>query len=323
MKIGIGIAALIGLSLLIGLIGYYGVTDIGAALKGAGFGLAAITAFHWIPLTCSALGWRSLCKDQDQHSLGRYIFSRWIREAVNGLLPVAQLGGNVVGARLLVLKGMRGYQAGAGVIADVGLEALSQAVFALIGLSLLLLGGTGDVHVGWLITGATLITASAIGFFIAQRSGMFKLLERFLDKLAERWPALSMGDMNGLHDAIVNLHQNHRALVASFGWHMLSWFMGIGEVWIALYVLGYPVSFAEALVLESLGQAIRAAAFMIPGALGVQEGGYVVIGALYGLTPELAIALSLTKRVRELGLGLPALATWQWLEFRRLIKSKA
>jgi hypothetical protein len=69
-------------------------------------------------------------------------------------------------------------------------------------------------------------------------------------------------------------------------------------------------------VIESLGQAIKVVGFAVPAAVGVQEGGYVLVCGLYGLSPEVAIALSLIKRVREIALGLPALAAWQWLEAR-------
>ena len=59
--------------------------------------------------------------------------------------------------------------------------------------------------------------------------------------------------------------------------------------------------------MESLGQAIRGAAFAIPGALGVQEGGYLLLAPLVGLPPDAGLALSLAKRARELLLGLPGL----------------
>jgi hypothetical protein len=67
------------------------------------------------------------------------------------------------------------------------------------------------------------------------------------------------------------------------------------------------VGWRESLLLESLGQAIRGAGFAIPGALGVQEGGYLLLAPLAGLPPNAALALSLAKRARELLLGLPGL----------------
>lgn len=90
--------------------------------------------------------------------------------------------------------------------------------------------------------------------------------------------------------------------------------MGTGEVWLALHLLGSPVGWGEALMLESLGQAIRGAAFFIPGSLGVQEGGYLLLARLIGLPPEAALALSLAKRARELLLGLPGIVYLHFAE---------
>ena len=90
------------------------------------------------------------------------------------------------------------------------------------------------------------------------------------------------------------------------------------EVWLILYLLGHPVSFAEAFILESLGQAARSAGFMVPGGIGIQEGGLLLIGAHLGLTPELALALSLGKRAREIVIGVPCLIAWQLAEGRTI-----
>ena len=60
-------------------------------------------------------------------------------------------------------------------------------------------------------------------------------------------------------------------------------------------------------MLESVGQAIRGAAFAIPGALGVQEGGYLLLASAVGLPSETGLALALAKRARELLLGVPGL----------------
>jgi uncharacterized membrane protein YbhN (UPF0104 family) len=83
--------------------------------------------------------------------------------------------------------------------------------------------------------------------------------------------------------------------------------IGAGEVYIALRLLGSPVGWPDALMLESLGQAIRGAAFAIPGALGVQEGGYLLLAPFAGLAPDAALALSFAKRAREILLGVPGL----------------
>jgi uncharacterized membrane protein YbhN (UPF0104 family) len=61
----------------------------------------------------------------------------------------------------------------------------------------------------------------------------------------------------------------------------------------------------------------------VPGALGVFEGGLVAFGALFGLPADISLAISLAKRVRELALGLPGLAVWQWVEGHHLLRRSA
>ncbi len=96
-------------------------------------------------------------------------------------------------------------------------------------------------------------------------------------------------------------------VASSFLLSLVGWFVGTGEVYLIALLLGTPVSWSNALLLESVGQAVRGAGFAIPGALGVQEGGYLLLAPFAGLTPSAGLALSLAKRTRELLLGVPGL----------------
>jgi len=77
----------------------------------------------------------------------------------------------------------------------------------------------------------------------------------------------------------------------------------------------------NALIIESLIQALSSTAFVVPAALGVQEGGFVVIGGLMGLAAETALALALLRRVRDITLFVPALMIWQFNLGKRLFPS--
>jgi uncharacterized membrane protein YbhN (UPF0104 family) len=92
---------------------------------------------------------------------------------------------------------------------------------------------------------------------------------------------------------------------------MVSWLLGGVEVCLAVHFLGHDIGIGPGLIIESLGQALKAVGFAVPGGLGIQEGGYVVICRVLGLSPEVAIALSLMKRLREILLGGLGLIFWQ------------
>ncbi len=94
----------------------------------------------------------------------------------------------------------------------------------------------------------------------------------------------------------------------SFLLNLAGWIVGIGEVYLILALIHHPVSWMDALILESLGQAIRGAAFAVPGALGVQEGGYLLLAPPGRPTPRMRRwRYPWRKRARELLLGLPGL----------------
>jgi len=56
----------------------------------------------------------------------------------------------------------------------------------------------------------------------------------------------------------------------------------------------------------------------VPTGLGVQEAGLVVFGHVVGISGEMALAVGMVKRIRELAWGIPMLISWQWAEGRRL-----
>jgi len=159
---------LAGLGAIVALIAYQGFDDIGRVMVTAGWGIALVTAFHLVPMAASALAWRAAAGAVAEGKAWVFLWARLLREAVNGLLPVAQIGGDVVGARILTFHGSRAPVAGASVLVDMTLEFLTQIVFTVIGLGLLLALGGGAIT-GWVVAGIAVASVAAIGFLLAQR----------------------------------------------------------------------------------------------------------------------------------------------------------
>jgi putative membrane protein len=319
MKLSLALAGAGGLALALALAGYYGFADIASGIGSAGWGVLAVIAFHPLQVLFSSLAWHALLLSPAPR-LPAVIRARWIREAVNNLLPVAQIGGEFVGARLLRRRGVPLGLAGGSVTVDLTMEMMSQIVFTLLGLALLVPGLNEPRVALWTVAGLGLAVAVILLFISAQRFGIFHLIERGLIKLAERGPTwTSLGDIAGLHRSIEALYASPARLARASGHHFVSWLLGGLEVMLALHMVGVSVDWRQGLIIESLGQALRAVGFVVPASLGVQEGGYVLICGLLGISPQAAIELSLLKRIREVALGVPGLVVWHIIETRRLV----
>ena len=312
------ILGLIGLALVTLLIAYRGFEPVYNCLIVAGWNVLWVSFFHLVPMFFDSLSWYVLVDHENRPSMLIMIWMRWIREGIDSLLPVAQIGGELIGARLLTFKQVSGSAAGASIIVDTTLSVITQIVFTLTGFILMILIKQDNSMIMSALAGIFIGIFCITGFIIAQLRGMFGVLVTWLSKISGENLVEMAGGAANLDGAIRNLYtKTSRLILASF-WQLIAWIVGAGEVWLALYILGHPVSFFKALFLESLGMAVRNAAFAVPGSLGFQEGGYMVLVTVLGLNPEVGLALSLVKRVRELIFGIPALVHWQMVEGKKI-----
>ncbi|WP_241911863.1 lysylphosphatidylglycerol synthase domain-containing protein [Telmatospirillum siberiense] len=287
--------------------------DVGGALAGAGWsGVALMSLYHPLAIALCGLAWFSL---ETGGTPMTFILGRWVRDGVGELASFLPLAGEMAGARLLICGGIRPAAAGAMTVVDVTAEVLAQFLFSLVGVTIWLTRHpTGDM-VRWAMIGLGLSIPILAAFVLLQRSSVMRFLETLPSRLLPKvWPAPDAE--NGIHARITALWADHRRVGSAVLLHLAAWTVSAGEGWLALKLLGHPLPFIDVLALECIIFAIRSGAFFIPAALGVQEGGYMLLGAVLGLPPEVALAVSLLKRGRAVILGVPALLTWQLLEGR-------
>jgi putative membrane protein len=320
MKLGLFAIALGG-GALIALVAWFGGRAIGHEVLEAGWAIPATLALHLVQLYLSAIAWR-IAIGRRLPRMPVYFRLRWIREAVNSLLPVAQMGGNLVGIRMLAQRGVPGTAAAAGTTLDLTVEALTQFAWTMIGIAVLATISSDTSWQPWVEGGMITMGLGLAGFVAAQRAGLMRLIEGLARQLQRMFPTLSMDALRGLHAELMRLQANRTALLRAFVIHLLAWSLGTFEVWLALTAMHVHVTLAEALSIESLGMAARSVGFVVPGALGVQETGFILVCSLFQIPPDTAIALSMVKRVRELTVGLPGLVAWQWSEGKRLIRRR-
>jgi putative membrane protein len=323
MKRLLVVAAGLGLILAVAIIAEEGFGAVAQAFAAVGLvGVAAVVALRAAALAGAGAGWWLVFPAAAKAKLRLCIWVRCIREAINVLLPVAQVGGEIAGARVMILFGIPAGLSGATVLADMLMQVVALFLFIVAGIAILAVHGADDAFIGSAAIGAAVMGLLLAGFFAAQRFGGVKLLDRGLMALADRFGWSSLASLASLHDNLMRIYADVPRFALAMLVHIAVWFIGALEVLVVLRLMGYPVSFADAVVIESLGHAVRAGAFLVPGALGVQEAGFIAICALYGIPAAEAVALSLVKRVPDLVIGVPFLFAWHAHEAKALIRRK-
>jgi putative membrane protein len=319
MKAGLVIAALGGLALGILLVAVYGFSAIAEGMGAVGWlGLVVIALFHVVPTALCGIAWLCVLPWRPGGRASLLVVARWVRDAVNNVASAIPVAGEIIGTRLLVLRGVPAGPAAASTVVDLTAEVFAEFVFALIAVALLAAARPRSVELAWLLVGLGVACTAVAGFALAQNKGMFPLLERLSARLLPPQWCPGAGSGAALQGRIAAIYRDRRGFAASFVLHLAAWILPAFELWFALRLMRHPLSLAQAMSYEGLVVAIRSAGFAVPMGAGIQEGGFVLIGALFGVAPQLALALALVKRARDLLLGIPALLAWHALEARLL-----
>lgn len=298
-------------------------TDIAAMLRAvgsAGWKLLWLTPYRALFFLFYAVGWLELLRPYDaarRAGLGYVFWVTTVREAIDRLLPVASVGGGVAGIRLLRWRGLAAAPVSATVIVEVLLTLMASYLFAVMGLVLFIhIEAAGQEHRHILLALIFSLPVPVVTFLLLRYGSVFQRLGSLLRPLVSEG-ALFQGAQSLDRELRDCLHRV-RALLWVGTLQLAALLSGSFEIWLALRLFGHPVSVSAAIALESLTQAVRHLAFFVPAGLGVQEASLVVFGQALGINSELALAVSVAKRIREVSCGVPALLSWQWMEGRRL-----
>ncbi len=304
----------IGIGALGVLVYWAGVGDVARALARLGWLMVPLAAFHVVPLTLDASAWRVITPPPRPRLLV-FMAARWVREGVNALLPVAQLGGEVVAVRMLARAGGGTAKSTALVAIDLASEFLAMVVVGCIGAGALfeLAPPAERAQVTFVAAAMLPATMAAVSLACLQRIG---LLGRIADRLRPRWPKAGE-QLRAAQEAATAAWARPGALLHATALHGLGWSAGAVETWVVLKALAHPLRIEQAFALETTSEVLRSFGFAVPGLLAVQEGSLVLVGGLLGLSATEAIALSLFRRARDISMGVPALLIWQGMEGRR------
>jgi len=302
---------LAGIALLAGLALWAGLPAVARAFATLGMvGFSFVVFIHFPLIGLMGMAWWSIGRASRGASVMPFVKARLARDSVAELLPFSQIGGFAAGVRLLSLTGIPADAGAASLFADLLMEFISKLLYAMMGFALLVWFRPNSSLPSYLLVTLGLLTVVSL-LLLLFRDRLLRLVPRFF----RRW-TLPDGVSGGLHSFLAP-----KRVAPSCVLHVICWALGGLEAWVTLHLMGIQVTMPEALAMDSLVMSLRTFGFWVPAALGVQEAAYVLVCALFGLSPHVAISFSLVRRARDLLVGCIGLAVWQGMEVLRRLPS--
>ncbi len=319
MRTAACIAFVLGLAGAIALIAWQGFGTVSVAMGTLGAGVLLLPLIYAPHYFGAAFSWSLNFPEGRRPAFLKILRAIWIGIAVETLMPLGGLAAEVVKARLLIRDGTRASDAASLAVVDMTVQIVVLIFWALLGFSALIVTGPNETLFWPIVTGAAFLTLAIGTMLYAQYANLF-------GKLAQ-WGARSLRSprWQGLADNAHHLDRTIRAIyarpfrvAAACAIRCATRGLMAVEIWVAAWLMHNPITPSDAVMFIGIICTLRAAAFVVPGGWGLQEGAYVLLGQMIGLEPEIALALSLATRARELMTGIPALLLWQLIEGRSL-----
>jgi putative membrane protein len=305
---------------LVRYVGWHSVLAAAEAIGWTGFALFCLcTLTLFVPLGAA---WHVLLPRAQAPRLWLLVRARLVRDAGAEVLPLSQLGGIALGVRAAILQGVAAPLAAASMIVDVTTEMLAQIAYAAGGMLILATRVPASSHV------ASLLTACALGLVLAiVAAALFMALQRrsaqITARLARRVLRGAGATLSGLSSALQTIYRAPARVAVSALLHLAAWIGNGAAVWLGFRLIGTHIDLPAVIAIESIVYAIRSVAVIVPNALGVQEGAYILLAPLFDLGTDTALAMSVLKRARDITIGVPVLLLGLAADGRRALGRSA
>ena len=198
---------------------------------------------------------------------------------------------------------------------------LCQVAVVLLGIGLLAADRTDDLALQ-LGIGLAIVMPLLVLFILVQYARPFERVVRLMNQFAAGKLAGVLGHSVRIDRAVRTIYRRRGAVVRSLIWQLRGCLAGAVEIWAALWFLGHPIGPTKSLVIEAVIMAVSSAGFLVPGAIGIQEGSFLMIGTVLGLDPSTSLALAAARRLRDCIIFFPGLWVWQVAESREIRRKK-
>jgi hypothetical protein len=252
---------------------------------------------------------------------------RLVGEAFNLVLPAGGFGGEPLKAVLLKSHYGVGYrESSAGLVLARIQSLIGQFLFVLAAVTAMAAAtALPAAYQAGAWAGLAVLGGMTAGFILVPKLRLSSRLgRRFGAKAWGRAIAKSLAAIESVEDKVNAFARAHRARYwAAILLATLRWTLGTAEMWLALHLLGHPVSVVEAMVLEGLLQLARSVSFFVPANLGTQDGAIALAAAALTGVAAAGLGAALLRRVREVVFVALGFALGGWYSLRALRRAAA
>lgn len=305
-----------GLGLLVYLIAELGPARIAAQLRGLASILPAVLLLTGAKYPLQTAGWRLALPRQARPPWGESISATIAGDALGYLTWAGPFTGEPI--RALLVRGS------VPVAAGIAAGAIERAVYnatAAVLVWVVLLALLSASHKLALVAALVVSALGAAALAVVVRGRIRgRRAARRQPPLLDRAPAPQTGWTAGVAafiEAVRELWRDRRGVLPAiallcFAQHAIL----VGEAYLMLNALGGGTSLQTAFVFEAVTKIVNTAGMLVPGRVGVSEGGSALLADALGFAASYGLSLALMRRARALIWAVVGLALLPVLEAR-------
>ena len=271
-----------------------------------------IILIHIPTLFFDSMAWKVFIKNENFSILWSFIIT-WVSQASGKFFPTGTVTGEFIRIYLGTKKGLSFHESSSTVFADLVIATFS--LFLIASLSFLIVLSNNVIFFQndnsfYIVFSLLILLSGCVFFYFFINRRLLRFFLNVKNPLNFKLKRNNIKLLLKVDYSLFKISSNKLNIFKATITRLLGWISGALEIYVFLMIINVEVSFVDVILIEAFTGLIRSVVFFIPAGLGVQELAFVIIGSHVGLSDSVSFSMAIGRRIREIGVGLPAILTW-------------
>ena len=271
-----------------------------------------IILIHIPTLFFDAMAWKVFIKNENFSILWSFIIT-WVSQASGKFFPTGTVTGEFIRIYLGTKKGLSFHESSSTVFADLVIATFS--LFLIASFSFLVVLSNNVIFFQndnsfYIVISLLILLSGCVFFYFFINRRLLRFFLNLKNPLNFKLKRNKIKLLLKIDYSLFKISSNKLNIFKATITRLLGWISGALEIYVFLMIINVEVSFVDVILIEAFTGLIRSVVFFIPAGLGIQELAFVIIGSHVGLSDSVSFSMAIGRRIREIGVGLPAILTW-------------